>query len=65
MVENVNYPTAKFFYDQCVGNTSGHMAMIPNTPILQSLALAHGVETEEEFAAFLRYVADWLDGGGK
>lgn len=46
----VNEATARLFYDQCLGSNIGHMAEIPYT--------------QEQFAGFLREVADWLDGGG-
>jgi len=61
---DVTYPTAAFFYDQCCGDYNGHMEAIPNSPVLHSLAVAHGVNTKEKFAAFLREIANQLDGGG-
>ena len=64
MMENVNNPTALLFYEQCLGESNGHMAMIPNNPVIQSIATAHGIKTKEDFACFLREVADYLDGGG-
>ena len=62
-------PLAEFFYEQCAGATSGHMAMIPNNPIMFSLiaVFTGGVNntrhaaTKEEFQEFLRYMADELD----
>ena len=54
---------AKFFLDQCVGTTDGHMAAIPNNPVLYSLTAAYlGLRPKEkEFATFLRELADALD----
>jgi len=57
---------AKFFYDQVVGAQVGHMANIPNNPVLSSLVCAQTGEyspTEAQFAAMLREIADCLDGG--
>ena len=64
MIESVNHPTAELFYKQCMGETNGQMASIPNSPIISSIALVHGVYNKEDFAVFLRQIADWLDGGG-
>ena len=61
----VSEGVAKFFKDQIVGETSGHMAMIPNNPTLYGLALAHKADNSDaDFAKFLREIADWIDGGG-
>ena len=58
---------AKFFYEQCVGSTSGHMAMVPNNPMLFTLAKAysmsndsHHAATEAEFSAMLLEIVDAL-----
>ena len=56
----VSEPMAKYFYDQCSGMYNGHMAAIPNNPVLYGLMVAHGVNTKEDFARFLRQVADQL-----
>ena len=62
---------AKFFYEQCAGVTSGHMAPIPNNPVLFGLLSAatgtrdnNYAASQTEFAELLREIADWLDGGG-
>ena len=66
---------AEFFYEQCVGTQPGHMALLPNNPILFSLlenvanantggvtmSRNHHAMTKPEFAIFLRNVADTLD----
>ena len=64
----VSLAAAKLFSNQCIGSYSGHMSMIAFNPTLQSIAAAHGVKVhshgcetvEEEFAVFLRMVADQL-----
>jgi hypothetical protein len=58
----VDESTAKFFYDQIMGSYPGHMSMIPNSPTLRSLLLAHGVKDEDTFNEFLVQVADKLEG---
>jgi len=63
-MESVNNPTALLFYDQCLGGSNGHMATIPNSPIMESICAAHGIKTQKDFARFLREAADHLDGGG-
>ena len=67
----VSLAMSELFYEQCAGTTSGHMAMIPNSPILFGITAAqcgnpvgHNAASKEDFAAFLRDAADWLDGGG-
>lgn len=64
-----NKTLAKFFYEQCAGTTSGHMAMVPNNPTLFALISATGdlsdscyATTQTEFASFLREMAEALDG---
>ena len=49
----VSEPVAEYFMDQCIGETSGHMAMIPNNPVLAGLCKAHRVESKDDFAKFL------------
>lgn len=56
----VSEPMAQFFMDQCVGDHNGHMAAIANNPVIMSVCKAHGVSTKEDFARFLRQVADQL-----
>jgi hypothetical protein len=56
----VSEPVATFFMDQCIGETSGHMAMIPNNPVLDGLITAHGVKNKKDFAAFLIDVSNQL-----
>ena len=62
---DINNEMAELFYEQCCGESAGHMAMIPNSPILKSIAKVHGIKNQEHFAVFLREVANWLDGGGQ
>lgn len=66
MIE-INKGTANFFYEQCTGASSGHMAMIPNSTILHSLIKAHtgsrcnvNAATKEEFADMLSVIASRL-----
>ena len=65
-----NETLAKFFYDQLAGTTSGHMAAIPNNPVMWGLLQAQSGSrdnlyaiTKADFAEFLRGIADSLDGG--
>jgi len=61
----VSESVSKFFKDQVIGSHNGHMSLLPNNPTLQGLAMAHGADkSDEDFAKFLRAVADWIDGGG-
>lgn len=59
---DVSEETAKFFVDQCIGTHSGHMAAIPNNPVLFGLLKAHGVESYNTdcMAKFLEKVAAHL-----
>lgn len=65
----VNQSTAEFFMDQCIGQHTGHMAMIPNNPTLFSLTRMHTTAILGEkrqmdrlqFAKFCRGVADQLE----
>lgn len=59
---------AELFYEQCAGVTSGHMAHIPNNPVLFSmLSAATGSSattyacSKVEFSEFLRCAADMLE----
>ena len=56
----VSEPMAELFMDQCMGETSGHMAMIPNNPTLYGLCKAHRIKNKEDFARFLSQVASQL-----
>ena len=67
-MENPNETLAKFFYEQCAGTSTGHMAMIPNSPVMFGLVKAYsGVKdncyaaTQKQFAKMLREMADSLD----
>lgn len=60
---------AKYFYEQCTGTYSGHMARIANNPVLFGLfSAATGrndsayAATQTEFAKILRDIADQLEG---
>ena len=63
----VSKGTAEFFKQQCIGEFSGHMSMIPNNPTLFGLLQAHGCDRanattdDEEFIKFLRACADALE----
>ena len=59
---------AKFFYEQCAGTHSGHMANIANNPVLFGLiSAATGTNdnfyaaSQTSFAQLLREMADQLD----
>jgi hypothetical protein len=56
----VNESIAKLFYDQIMGTYSGHMAHIPNNPVLKSICEASGVVGQETFKEFLTEVAEKL-----
>lgn len=65
----VNKGMAKFFYEQCAGSYTGHMANVPNNPTLFGIMKAHTetmdncyAMTQTEFANFLNAVADNLRG---
>ena len=51
---------AILFKDQCMGETSGHMAMIPNNPVLFGICTAHNIKTDKDFSDFLKQVAEKL-----
>lgn len=65
MKMNISKPLAKFFKYQICGESAGHMAMIPNNPVLHGLMMAHSkYETrmsDEEFCEFLRGVVSALE----
>ena len=56
----VSEPAAEFFMDQCMGESNGHIAMVPNNPVLFGLCKAHRIHDKTQFAAFLLQVADKL-----
>jgi hypothetical protein len=56
----VSEPMAELFMTQCMGEVAGHMAMIPNNPTLYGLCKAHRINDKDDFARFLRQVADQL-----
>lgn len=58
---------AKLFYDQCVGQYSGHMSAIPNNPLFSSIFYAAGLTgtgDKKKFAEILRAFAEDLDNEG-
>ena len=62
--QGVSKELAELFFQQCCGSYSGHMAMIPNNPVLHSIFIACGINAEHDrdsrakFAAKLRQIAD-------
>jgi hypothetical protein len=56
----VSEPVAEYFMEQCMGEVNGHMAAIPNNPVLFGLCKAHRINSKEHFAAFLIDVANQL-----
>jgi len=60
---HISKESAQFFTEQCRGEHTGHMAMIPNNPTLHGFCKAYGVKTDCDFACFLRSVADALTEG--
>ncbi len=70
MRNDPNKAMAEFFYEQCAGSTSGHMAMLPNNPVVYGLIKAHTgtrdnchAATKTDFAVLLRKMADELTDG--
>lgn len=58
----VSKEMALFFYDQCAGTTNGHMASIPNSPVLFGVLKAHtGSKGDGYEAATLAEFADFLE----
>jgi hypothetical protein len=60
---------ANFFYEQCAGASSGHMAMIPNNAVLFGLVRAYSrssnnthAASKAQFSEMLREIANDLDG---
>lgn len=67
MTIKTNKPMAEFFYEQCAGTFSGHMAHVANNPVLFGVVKAHSetegdvyAATKAEFAELLRSIADEL-----
>jgi hypothetical protein len=58
---------ARFFCSQCIGSTNGHMAKIPNNPVLHELLVSYiggsGEPSEEDFVNFLLDVIDGMERG--
>jgi len=56
---------ADFFYEQCAGTYSGHMANVPNNPMFYAMVKAYSgshdscyAASKTEFAKFLREIAN-------
>ncbi len=56
----VSESVAKYFYEQCAGSFTGHMANVPNNPVLHGLLHAHSVSSKQDFSRFLHQVAEKL-----
>lgn len=57
----MNEEIANFVYDQLAGEQNGHMAKIPNNPVMHSLLGAYGAQDSKlAFARFLFDVATFL-----
>lgn len=65
---------ALFFYEQCAGTFTGHMANVPNNPTIHTLVRASSEKgssgntyaaTKNDFAKFLRGMADQLESADK
>jgi hypothetical protein len=62
----VSIEMARLFKDQCVGSYSGHMSMISNNPIMQSIfmsILPRNNHSTEEFAEILIAIGNKLKEG--
>ena len=64
----VSKSMAKLFYEQCAGTYSGHMADIPNNPMLFGICAAHSETqvsyhsmTRSEFVEFLQETVKQLE----
>lgn len=65
----MNKKLAKVFYEMCAGSHSGHMANIPNNPVIYSIlrAMSEGRDDQcyamslSEFAITLRDMADAIE----
>lgn len=58
--EDVSTAMALLLKEQCMGEYCGHMANIPNNPVLFGLCKAQGIDCTEDFADFLLYVSERL-----
>jgi hypothetical protein len=56
----MNKEMAEFIYEQMAGEQSGHMAMIPNNPMMFSLLKACGVCDKRDFGQFLFEVSGFF-----
>ena len=56
----VSKPMAIFFKELCIGETSGHMAMIANNPTIHAFCSSHGVRNSLEFAELLAKISERL-----
>ena len=61
----ISKQSAQFFYEQCRGEYKGHMARIPNNPVLHGFCSAHDANSEVEFANFLDAISKALKGDGE
>ncbi len=57
----VSESVAVFFFEQCHGERPGHLANMPNNPVLQGLLKAHDVNSKKDFVDFLRRAANRLN----
>jgi len=46
--------------EQCIGESAGHMSMIPNSPILSALCKAHREDSKDRYASFLQDIVNEL-----
>lgn len=60
---DVSKAMAELFMNQCMGEYCGHMANVPNNPVLFGLCNAHGINDKSDFAKFLVEVAGKLEDG--
>ena len=59
----ISIEIARLFKDQCIGSYSGHMASIPNNPVLQSIFIAISGDTykaSDEFADTIILIGEAL-----
>ena len=57
----ISESVAVFFFEQCHGERPGHLANLPNNPVLRGLLKAHDVNSKKDFVDFLRRVANRLN----
>jgi hypothetical protein len=58
--EEVSKAMAKYFYEQCAGTYSGHMANVANNPVLFGIIGAHTDQRDNCYAASQAVFADFL-----